>query len=675
MTLIYSIVVCCATMALTVSAVLPTLYEYYTLPKIETGLSANQSYFTLNGRNISLYSGALHYFRVPKPYWRDRLRKMRAAGLNAVETYIPWNLHEYEDGKYDFGKGGTDMQDFLDVKEFFQIAKEEDLFAIARPGPFICAEWEFGGFPSWLLRTKDIKVRTSDSKYMKYVTRYFDVLLPILALLQFTNGGPIVAFQIENEYGSTEGNGFEPDRVYLRQLVDLYRKNGIRELLVSSDSPTAHGDKGTLPGVLLQTANFAGNPKAEFDKLKELQHNKPTMSMEFWTGWFDHWSEYHHTRDDDDFGKVYEQILSYPASVNMYMFHGGTSFGFLNGANLNNAQIDNSGYQPDTTSYDYDAPLTEAGDYTEKYVIVKKLLNQYNKVLTKLPVTPAISEKIAYPKISVEKEMMLDDILANIHSSVSSFNLLSMENLPINNGSGQSFGYTLYRKENIDLPPNSVLTIEGRVCDSVVVLVNGVLMSKPLLYTEDLNGFGFWKVNNSKLTLGPRGLKNATLDLLVENWGRVNFGLLPQFNQFKGLWQGGVLINKEKVTSWKIYPIEFKKSWNNNLVGWKDPSGRWAPGPSLHKATLNVKETKDTFVSMEGWTKGIVIVNGFVLGRYARIGPQQTLYLPAPFLKNGTNTILVFEHYMPAPEIKFCRTPHFKTIKRKGLQGRSSSRN
>lgn len=661
----------CVAMALSVSAVLPTLYEYYTLPKIETGLSANQSYFTLNGRNISLYSGTLHYFRVPKAYWRDRLRKMRAAGLNTVETYIPWNLHEFEDGKYDFGKGGSDMQDFLDVKEFFEIAKEEDLFAIARPGPFICAEWEFGGFPSWLLRTKDIKVRTSDPKFMKYVTRYFNVLLPILALLQFSKGGPIVLFQIENEYGSTEGNGFLPDRVYLRQLVDIYKKNGIRELLVSSDSPTAHGDKGSLPGVLLQTANFAGNPKAEFDKLKELQHNKPTMSMEFWSGWFDHWSEYHHTRDDDDFGKVYEQILTYPASVNMYMFHGGTSFGFLNGANVNNGATDNSGYQPDTTSYDYDAPLTEAGDYTEKYVIVKKLLKKYNKVVTRIPVTPAIGEKIAYPKISVEKEMLLDDILANIHNSVSSSNLISMENLPINNNSGQSYGYILYRKENIDLSPNSILTIEGRVCDSVVVLVNGMLMSKPLSYTEDLNGFGFWRLKNSNLTLGPRGLKNATVDLLVENWGRVNFGLLPQFNQFKGLWQGDVLINKQKVTSWKIYPIEFKKSWNNNLVGWKPLSERWAPGPSLYKATLNIKEAKDTFINMEAWTKGIVVVNGFVLGRYARIGPQQSLYLPAPFLKNGTNSIFVFEHYMPASEIKFCKSPHYKTIKRRGIQGRS----
>ncbi|KAL3288707.1 hypothetical protein HHI36_003142 [Cryptolaemus montrouzieri] len=650
-------------MTLSVSAVLPTLYEYYTLPAITSGLSANQSYFTLNDRNITLYSGAMHYFRVPKPYWRDRLRKMRAAGLNAVETYIPWNLHEPEDGKFDFGAGGSDMQDFLDVKEFFTIAQEEDLLAIARPGPYICSEWEFGGFPSWLLRTKDIKVRTSDSKYMKYVTRYFNMLLPILAMLQFTKGGPIVAFQIENEYGSTEGAGFVPDRVYLQQLVDLYKKHGINGLLVTSDSPTAHRDVGTLPGVLLQTANFGSNPKPDFDLLKQLQPNKPTMAMEFWGGWFDHWSETHHTTSDEDFRTTYEQILSYPASVNIYMFHGGTSFGFMNGANLNNGEDDNSGYQPDTTSYDYDAPLTESGDYTDKYVIVKELVKKYNTVLTKLPVAPSITEKVQYQKTAIEKEMLLDDIVSNLPNVVQSLNVVSMEQLPINNNSGQSYGYLIYRRDNIDIPANSVLTIEGRICDTVVVLVNGMLMSKPLIEQDGLDGFGFWRIKDGNLTLGPRSLKNATLDLVVENWGRVGYGLLYQFNQFKGLWQGNVLLNNEKITSWKLYPLEFKKSWNNNLVGWNNPSGRWAPGPSLYKATLTIKKPKDSYIYMEDWTKGIVIVNGFVLGRYSRIGPQQTLYLPAPFLREGNNTIIVFEHYIPAKQIKFSRTAQFKTLR------------
>lgn len=210
------------------------------------------------------------------------------------------------------------------------------------------------------------------------------MLLPILAALQFTKGGPIIAFQVENEYGSTEVDGqFIPDRTYLRQLRELMLLNGIVELLVSADSPTLHGDAGTLPGLLFQTANFGSSPEIEFAALRKLQPDRPIMSMEFWLGWFDHWSDTHHTRSDDDFQDVYERILKYPASVNMYMFHGGTSFGFTNGANIANSKTDNSGYQPDTTSYDYDAPLTEAGDYTMKYVIVKDLLRKYNPVKTR----------------------------------------------------------------------------------------------------------------------------------------------------------------------------------------------------------------------------------------------------------------------------------------------------
>lgn len=234
---------------------LPTLYEFYTAGGIFNGLSMDQSYFTLNNKNITIYSGAMHYFRVPKEYWRDRLRKMRAAGLNAVETYVPWNLHEPEPNNFDFGAGGSDMQDFLNITEFLKTAQEEDLLAIVRPGPYICSEWEFGGLPSWLLRDKGIKVRTSERTYMKHVTSYFNVLLPILAALQFTNGGPIIALQVENEYGSTEQKGkFVPDKAYLEELRLLHLKNGIVELLFTSDSPTMHGSVGTIPGVLLQVS-------------------------------------------------------------------------------------------------------------------------------------------------------------------------------------------------------------------------------------------------------------------------------------------------------------------------------------------------------------------------------------------------------------------------------------
>ncbi|XP_018580074.1 beta-galactosidase-1-like protein 2 [Anoplophora glabripennis] len=645
------------------SLALPSLYEYYTSGGIHAGLNADKPYFTLNDRNITIYSGALHYFRVPKPYWRDRLRKLRAAGLNAVETYVPWNLHEPQSGRFDFGQGGSDMEDFLDVAEFLKTAKEEDLLAIVRPGPFICSEWEFGGFPSWLLRERDIKVRTSDGTYMKYVTRYFNMLLPILAMLQFTKGGPIIAFQVENEYGSTEKPGkFAPDKVYLQELRELMLNNGIVELLVTSDSPSMHKTAGTLPGVFLQTANFGSNPEVDFLMLKLLQPGRPIMAMEFWTGWFDHWSEKHHTRSDEDFYNVYERILKYPASVNMYMFHGGTSFGFMNGANLGNTATDNSGYQPDTTSYDYDAPLSESGDYTMKYVIVKELLKKYNPIQTRLPQTPHIAAKGTYKPQKIASQLTLDEILSKTPLKFSSPVVVPMELLSVNNMSGQSYGYVVYRKRNLDIAANAVLTIGGRVCDSVVVLVNGVLMSKPLNTASDLNSFGFWRLNNSNLTLGPTNLTGATLDLVVENWGRNNFGYLEQFNQFKGLWQGSVYLNNREITNWEIVPLEFKKSWTKNLTGWHSPFPQQSVGPSLYKATFYVDVLEDTYIDMQNWCKGIVIVNDFVLGRYSKIGPQQSLYLPAPFLRKGWNVVVVFEHYVAASKIRFSSNMIYKTL-------------
>ncbi|XP_028132501.1 beta-galactosidase-1-like protein 2 [Diabrotica virgifera virgifera] len=649
-----------------VAAVLPTLYEYYTGNGIHTGLNADKPYFTLNNRNISIYSGAIHYFRIPKRYWRNRLRKLRAAGFNAVETYVPWNLHEPQPGWYDFGAGGSDMQEFLNVTEFLKIAQEEDLLAIVRPGPYICAEWEFGGFPSWFLREKNLKIRTSEPTYMKHVTRYFNVLLPILAMLQFTKGGPVIAFQVENEYGSTERAGkFVPDRQYLRELRTLFLNNGIVELLLTSDSPWQHGNRGTLPGVFLQTANFKFQVNKEFGALQKLQPKRPVMAMEFWTGWFDHWGENHHnshsTADINEYTTAIEQILTHPASVNFYMFAGGTNFGFMNGANQNNGATDNSGYQPDTTSYDYDALLTESGDYTEKYRVAKELLKKHNKILTRIPQTPTKTPKIAYNATPIQSQMLLSELLEKQETKIISPVLLPMEHLSINNNSGQSYGYIVYRKRFIDIPANSSLLVSGRVCDTLVVLINGNLVSKPLNKVSDLNSFGFWRVKDKSLALGPNHYAEAVLDLVVENWGRSGFGAIEQFNQFKGLWQGDISLNNKKIDDWEIFPLEFKKSWNQNLSGWHKQSKLRSVGPALYKANINIEKPADTYLDMSKWCKGIAIVNNFVLGRYSKIGPQQALYLPAPFLKQGNNEIVVFEHYNPAEEITFSSAQIYKT--------------
>lgn len=261
-------------------------------------------------------------------------------------------------------------------------------------------------------------------------------------------------------------------------------------MLFTSDSPTLHGDAGSVPGVL-QTANFQSNPENEFKKLLQLQPGKPLMAMEYWTGWFDHWSEKHHTRNASTFEDVLRRILEYPASVNMYMFHGGTNWGFMNGANIGDGSVDNKGYQPDTTSYDYDAPLSEGGDYTEKFVLTKKLLEKLNQVPTKLPDAPSIIPRFAYPSSKITSQLLLSEIESQVVDHIFNPDLLPMELLPINNNAGQSYGYIVYKKTNLDIPANSILKISGRVCDTVMVLINGKLISKSLQNNDDLNHFGY----------------------------------------------------------------------------------------------------------------------------------------------------------------------------------------
>jgi len=632
---------------------LPTLYEHYTSGGISAGLSADQPYFTLNNKNITLYSGALHYFRVPQEYWRDRMRKMRAAGLNTVETYVPWNLHEPEPGVYDFGDGGTDFQDLLHVEKFLKMAQEEDLFAIVRPGPYICSEWEFGGLPSWLLREKGIQVRTSDQIFMDAVRRFFNALFPILVGLQFKLGGPIIAFQIENEYGYVHNK----DLSYLEGLKQMFLDNGLNELLVTSDLPTA-GNDGQIPGVLY-TANFNFDPEEQLNVMQTYQPGKPSMVMEYWSGWFDHWTETHHTVTTEHFADLYERILKFPSSVNLYMFHGGTSFGFMNGANIEGTSTDNAGFQPDTSSYDYDAPLSEAGDYTGKYYAFQSLIEQYTDVQLLHPEAPAETTKGAYPNVSITESLSLQNLIEQ-SIIIESETLMPMELLPINNNAGQSYGYIVYRKV-LDIPAGSTLKIGGRVCDTVMVLINGVLKSKVTESQLDLNGFGYWRLKDSTLNLGAEEYTGATLDLVVANWGRNNFGSLDQMVQYKGLWQGNVSINNDNISNWQIIPLEFKKNWINSLTGWQTPANL-ITGPTLYKGTFEVSESVDTFIDMSNWKQGFVAINGFVISRHFSLGPQQTAFLPAPFVKPGVNEIVIFEHFIPQNEITFSPTPIYKTI-------------
>ncbi|CAG9856740.1 unnamed protein product [Phyllotreta striolata] len=650
----------------TLAKKLPTNYEYFTSHGIKSGITTNNTSFFLNGIPFSVYSGSFHYFRNARADWQTRLRQFRAAGLNTVETYIPWNLHEPQSGLYDFGNGGSEMEDFLHLEEFLKLAQREDLFVILRPGPYICSEYNFGGYPSWLLREKPMGFRTDEENYIKFVTRYYNVLLPLLERYQFTKNGPVIMFQIENEYGYVRYGSFVPSRNYLRILRNLYLNNGIVELLVTSDNAISNGDSGSLPGVLFQTTNFGNNPEGYLKALSHLQPNQPLMVMEYWIGWFDYWTQKHQTKSVIESKDLYERILKYPSSVNIYMFQGGSNFAFLNGGSLGELTLKKTsqkiGLQIITTSYDYDSPLSEAGDYTQKYWDVKKLLERYNPVKTFVPDPPLLPPRIAYPTITRLFQYKLGRLIVEQPPLIlESEHVVAMELLDINNKSGQSNGYIVYRKENVDLEESTVLKIEGNVCDTVMVLVNGELVSPKLNSVNDLNGFGYWRLKNSVLVINSRPLKKATIDLVVEEWGRMNGGTIYQYNQtFKGLWQGGVYLNNKPLTHWKIIPLEFKKEWTSKLSSWEPKSSN--EGPSLYRGELILnEEPRDTYIDMRNWSKGLVLVNGFPVGKYFRLGPQQAIYLPAAFLKKGRNQIIIFEHFRTTGEIIFSRDQIYET--------------
>ncbi|VEN37658.1 unnamed protein product [Callosobruchus maculatus] len=632
---------------------LPSNYEYFTHGGIKSGLNDSLPRFQLNGKDIFIYSGAFHYFRTPRPYWRDRLRKMRAAGLNTVETFVPWNLHEPRSGEFDFGTGKNDMSDFLHLEEFLKTAKEEDLFAIVRPGPYIGGGWEFGGLPSWLLREDKIEMRTSDAVFMKYVTRFFNVLLPILAALQFIKGGPIIALQVENEY-SLSG---KHDSKYLMQLVKQITGHGLKTPLMTADRPR-EGTYGSIPSQFLLTGILDHQITDNLDMLNAMNGGKrPTMVMEFRTGQEDYWSLNHTERPKDFFAYNFEKALKYPASINVYMFVGGTNFAFMNGGKNTKKDDKNTDYYATTSSYDLMAPISESGELTDKYFAIKKLLEKYNPVKTRLPDIPQTSKKVAYPTVKLEQQLYLNDLLKLI-KPISSKTVIPMEKLDINANNGQSYGYVVYRKI-VDLPPRSELLIEGRVCDTVTLLVNGELKSPILMNVSNLDWYGTSKTMNSYRILNQdEELKRATIDIMIENWGRVNDG---EYKGFKGLWQGQVRLNNAYIHDWLIYPLEFKQDFTSHLGNFH-VANLTTVGPAMYRAHFNIAGSpQDTYVNMESWVKGIVMVNGFVVGRYAHFGPIQTLYIPATVLRKGENFIDIFEHFIPAKSIVFSDKPIYKT--------------
>ena len=569
------------------------------------------SQFLLDGEPFRILAGAMHYFRIPPTLWRDRLLKLRAMGLNTVETYIAWNLHEPEPGTFR-------LDGWFGPARYLEIAAELGLHAIVRPGPYICSEWDLGGLPAWLLRDPAIRLRCSHPAYLAAVDRFFDALLPRLAPLQVTRGGPILAMQVENEYGSY-GN----DQAYLRHLADGMRARGIDVPLFTSDGPRdATLQAGTLPGVL-KTVNSASGVEAALVRLRRHQPDGPLMVTEFWDGWFDHWGEPHHTRSPEDTAAALDDILAAGASVSLYMFHGGTNFGFMNGANSEGGI-----YQPTITSYDYDAPLSEAGDPTPKYWALRDLIGRY----APLPgvALPAPAPRLAPASVTLPESAPLFGALDLLSSPIRLAAPEPMEML------GQSFGFTLYRT-HVAGPAQPVLAIRG-LHDRAQVFLDG----RPAGVLERAApGAGL------SLAIPPGG---ATLDILVENMGRVNFG--PDLLDRKGI-VGGVLLGEQYLFGWTIFPLPL-----DDLSRLAFRPSSTTGGPAFYRGRLIVTEPGDAFLALPGWTKGVCWLNGVNLGRYWCIGPQRTLYIPATLLVQGENELIVLElHGAERPIVEFRDRP------------------
>ncbi|THA82992.1 beta-galactosidase family protein [Streptomyces sp. A0592] len=557
--------------------------------------------FRLDGDPFRIISGGLHYFRVHPDLWRDRLHKARLMGLNTVETYVPWNLHQPRPHEFRMDAG-------LDLPRFLDLAAAEGLHVLLRPGPYICAEWEGGGLPSWLLTSPSMRLRSRDPRFLAAVEDYFGRLLPPLHDRLATRGGPVLAVQVENEYGA-----YADDTAYMEHLAGALHRHGIDVPLFTCDQPTDL-ERGALPGVLA-TANFGSRSSEHLATLRTARPSGPLLCTEFWIGWFDRWGGNHVVRAPEQASQELDELLATGASVNFYMFHGGTNFGFMNGAN------DKHTYRPTITSYDYDAPLDEAGDPTEKFAAFRKVIAKYAPVPSEPP--PPRAAKFSLEAVALTESIALLDTAPALGDAIVAHRPLTMEEL------GQNYGFVLYEAELSDAGP-SLLEVE-QVRDRAQVFLDG----QPVGVLER-------ESHEHALTFTtPR--RGAVLALLVENQGRVNYG--QGIHDRKGL-LGHVLLNGSPLHGWTSRPIP--------LTAIEDlpfGTGSGTPtGPAFHRGTFAVDRTADTFLHLDGWTKGSVWINGFALGRYWSRGPQRSLYVPGPVLRTGLNEVVVLELHAPGRE-------------------------
>lgn len=550
--------------------------------------------FLLDTKPIQLICGEMHYPRIPKEYWRDRLQRAKAMGLNTVSAYVFWNFHERQPGVFDF-------EGQADLAEFVKTAQEEGLFVLLRPGPYVCAEWDFGGYPYWLQKDKEMVWRSNDERFLSACERYINRLGKELAPLTVTNGGNIIMVQVENEYGS-----YAADKVYLGKLRDMIKAAGFNVPLITCDG-AGQMKAGYVDGALATVNGAVGEDI--FKAVDRVQPGGPYFVAEFYPAWFDVWGTPHSLRDYKRPTEQLDWMMKNNVSISIYMFHGGTNFWYTNGANTA------YGYAPQPTSYDYDAPLGEYANAYPKYHAFREVIQKYLPEGEKLPEIPAENPVISFPEITLTESAPLS---ASFTERISSPKPLTMEDV------NQDFGYIHY-ETTINTPVKGTLVIKD-VRDYAVILING----KQIGSLDRRHRQSKIEVDITKTP--------AKLEILVENVGRVNYGA-DLLNNLKGITEK-VSINGTELQDWKISPLPLYKAKVSNFKWDKEQRTNQ---PAFFKGTFRLKQTGDCFVDMSGWGKGSVWVNGKSLGKFWNIGPQQTLYLPAPWLKKGENEIVVFE--------------------------------
>jgi beta-galactosidase len=573
--------------------------------------------FLLNSEPFVVKAAELHYPRIPKEYWEHRIQAAKALGMNTICLYVFWNYHEPEEGKYDFSGQ-------KDIAAFCKLAQKHDMYVIVRPGPYVCAEWEMGGLPWWLLKKKDIKLREQDPYYMERTRLFMNEVGKQLADLQITKGGNIIMVQVENEYGS-----FGTDKPYIAEIRDIVKGAGFTDVPLFQCDWNSNFENNALED-LTWTINFGtgANIDDQFRRLQELRPDTPLMCSEFWSGWFDHWGARHETRSADELVKGMKEMLDRNISFSLYMTHGGTSFGHWGGANFPN-------FSPTCTSYDYDAPIGESGNITPKYHEVRNLLKNYLPEGQTLPEIPDSIPTIAIPAFTLTEIAPLFD---NLPDAKESETIKSMELFD------QGWGSILYRtKLGASNEEQTLVITEAH--DWAQVFLDG----EKIATLSRLKGEGTVKL--------PPVKEGSRLDVLVEAMGRMNFG--KGIYDWKGITEKVEIQNKDttrELKNWQVYNISADYEFAKNRQYKKGDNK--AKHPAYYRGTFTLNKLGDTFINMMNWSKGMVWVNGYSIGRYWGIGPQQTLYMPGCWLKEGKNEIIILDMASPSkPETEGLRKP------------------